>query len=105
MKSLLINLGAFVVLPQIAIDALKGTEVLYVTRSTPKDLPNLLEGTGLKIYFCSTEDLTIEVLQYSLQNSSGDCSGLIRDCVAMVLNSPGIDIPQLHPFPDLCSIP
>jgi hypothetical protein len=37
-------------------------QVLYGTRSTPSDLPNLLEGTGPKIYFGFNGDLSILVL-------------------------------------------
>jgi hypothetical protein len=52
-------------------------QVLYGTRSTPKDLPNLLEGTGPKIYFFSIEDLSIKMLQYGLKDSAGNGPGFI----------------------------
>src|SRR4030042_5395526 len=80
-------------------------QVLYGTRSTPKDLPNLLEGTGPKIYFDSTEDSPIKMFQYSLKDSAGDGLGFVGNRIAIGFISPRVNITQFHALPDFRSVP
>src|SRR4030042_6022748 len=80
-------------------------QVLYGTRSTPRDLPNLLEGTGPKIYFDSTEDSPIKMFQYSLKDSAGDGLGFVGNRIAIGFISPRVNITQFHALPDFRSVP